>query len=288
MGKLRLMGTSEKLGVTRYKTFIESSLLHHSSVIYNHRHANDKADIDKITKAASKLSNATLPNLRDTITKRISTKALRMVTANRHPVLSFSQLPSGRYCNLRSRINSRANCFSSVAIQNLTSILFSQFVWRPLIMCYFSIYELTFFSSTCRIQSYLSWYWYIKGILHYMSNTGASQKYWRLDRYVTVIIDLDDLWCRKTVYCHVGYNNCCLIRSLYLTSSHQPAIQLGLLLCYAVANNGLVKQLLTTRGAVYHILLILPFVIILLFYVLTASVISLGSIQCCGSMTDWD
>ena len=114
--KLRFMGTSEQLAVTCYKTFIEYSLLHHASLIYNHLRANEKADMDRIMKVASKLSNTTLPNLRDTIAKRISTKALRMVTTNRHPVLSFTQLPSGRYRNLRSRINRRANCFRFVAI----------------------------------------------------------------------------------------------------------------------------------------------------------------------------
>ena len=98
--------------------------------------------MDRITKSVSKLSNTTLPNLRDTITKRISTKALQMVTTNRHPRLSFSQLPSSRYRNLRSRINIRANCFRSVAIQNLNRIHLAGEC--PLILCYFSINELTF------------------------------------------------------------------------------------------------------------------------------------------------
>ena len=55
---------------------------------------------------ACKLSNTTLPNLRDTITK-----ALRMVTTNHHPVLSFSLLPSGCYRSLRPWMNSRSNRF---------------------------------------------------------------------------------------------------------------------------------------------------------------------------------
>ena len=118
------MGTSEQLVVTCYKTFIESSLLHHASIIYNHLLANEKPGMDRITKSASKLSNTTLPNLRDSITKCISTKALRMVASNHHPVLSFSQFLSGRYCSLKSRMNSRANCFRFVAIKNLNCILF--------------------------------------------------------------------------------------------------------------------------------------------------------------------
>lgn len=109
--RLRYMGTIEQPAVTCHKTC-------------NHPFTNEKNDMDRITKSTSKLSNTALPNLRETFSKSITTKALRMVASSIDPALSLDQLPSGHYCSLRTQISSRSNNSKYVAILNLNRTIF--------------------------------------------------------------------------------------------------------------------------------------------------------------------
>ena len=54
------MGTSDRLALTRNRTFIESSLLHHAVATYNHLLSKEKHELAKVTKAASNLSKIKL------------------------------------------------------------------------------------------------------------------------------------------------------------------------------------------------------------------------------------
>ena len=45
MSKLRYMGTSDQLTLNCYRTFIESSLLFHSTAIYHHMSEKNKSDL---------------------------------------------------------------------------------------------------------------------------------------------------------------------------------------------------------------------------------------------------
>ena len=125
MRKLRYMGTSDRLALTCYRTFIESSLLHHAVATYNHLLSKEKHELAKVTKAASKLSKATLPSLQSTINSRIDKKALKLVaSSDENPVITFDRLPSGRCRTIKHRIILRANCFKSVAAKRLNELLF--------------------------------------------------------------------------------------------------------------------------------------------------------------------
>ena len=97
MRKLRFLGTSEKLANTCYKTFIESGIMQHLPVIYQHMTEKEEAALEHITKMACKLLKTELPSLLTTVTGCIKAKALRMVGGSSSPVLTLANLLSGRF-----------------------------------------------------------------------------------------------------------------------------------------------------------------------------------------------
>jgi len=125
MKKLHFLGTTDQLATICYRTFIESALVHNLTAIYHHLSASERTALSNITKNAEKLSRSELPNLSETVHKRLKRNSLRMVaTATTKPLLTFDRLPSGRFRTLRHRINLRKDCFRSYAIQILNKALF--------------------------------------------------------------------------------------------------------------------------------------------------------------------
>ena len=116
MSKLRYLGTSDQLRLNCYKTFIESSLLFHMTIVYHHMSDKDKQELMSVKKSAEKLSKLELPKPSDTIDHRIHNKAWRLATSIDSPLLTFDKLPSGRYRAVKHRINLRKNCFRAKAV----------------------------------------------------------------------------------------------------------------------------------------------------------------------------
>ena len=91
LSKLRYLDTSEQLRLNCYKTFIESSLLFHMTIIYHHMSDKHKQEPMSVKESAEKLSKLDLPKPSDTIDHRIHNKAWRLANFHRRPSIEIWQ-----------------------------------------------------------------------------------------------------------------------------------------------------------------------------------------------------
>ena len=81
MNKLQHLHTSDQLRLNCYRTFIESSLLFHMTVIYHHMTDRDQQELARVTKTAGKLAKQTFKLPNEVIAHGLHNKAWRLATA---------------------------------------------------------------------------------------------------------------------------------------------------------------------------------------------------------------
>jgi hypothetical protein len=106
-----------------YKTFIESILSYHITVIYGHLSADMRTKLNQLIKTARRLSNNQLEcdSIEQVYHQRFETKCLR-VMCSQTPPIEFDYLPSGRLRLPRDRINLRKFCFRTLCTKLLNAL----------------------------------------------------------------------------------------------------------------------------------------------------------------------
>lgn len=110
---------------TAYKSFVESVLTFHLTVLYGHLTAEMKTQLNRVIKNAYKLSGGSLQreNIENIYAPRFLAKCHQLIFGDKsNQLLTLDRLPSGRFRTPRHRINLRKNSFRSLCIKVINSL----------------------------------------------------------------------------------------------------------------------------------------------------------------------
>ena len=125
MKKLYSMHIAVPLRMQCYTTFIECIFLYHLSTLYGHLSSSSRKSLNRVISLAGYLGSCKFDTIEAIYERVMRTRCLRLVaTDHADPVFTFDKLPSGRYRAIKTRVNIRTDCFRSLCVRKLNSILF--------------------------------------------------------------------------------------------------------------------------------------------------------------------
>lgn len=125
LGVLSKVNLSQHLLISFYRCSIESVLTYNILVWYSSSSATDKKALQRVIKAAQKITNTHLPALEDIFTSRCLQKITNILKDSSHPVHHlFDLLPSGRrFRTLKTRSTRLLNSFYPKATTTLNTTM---------------------------------------------------------------------------------------------------------------------------------------------------------------------
>ena len=126
MKKLSSLGISKPIRMRCYYTFIECVFIYHLCTLFGHISKTCRNSINDVISTASFLADCEVPSLCEVFTRVFKNRCLRMYATDNEPILALATLPSGRYCNIKCRIELRRQCFRAQCVKFLNSVFFKR------------------------------------------------------------------------------------------------------------------------------------------------------------------
>ena len=124
MSKLRHLGINASLITKWYKSFIESVLTYHLTVVFSHPTNDSKKLLQRVVKSAMKRSGVSkLQSVQQLHNYSLAIKSLRIITSDAIPHLVLTKLSLERLSGIKLRVNLRKHGFRSKCISYLNPIL---------------------------------------------------------------------------------------------------------------------------------------------------------------------
>ena len=122
MKKLYSLRVARPIITRCYLTFIESVFLYHICTLFGHLSKTCLSEFDHVIHVAGSMAHYDFPPISAIYVRCFKQRCLRMYASERTPLFELEKLPSGRYRQLKCRINLRKYCFRNMCIKFLNSI----------------------------------------------------------------------------------------------------------------------------------------------------------------------